>query len=69
MTLTVLVADDHPLFREGLRALLDGRPAPSEADVRSLAAAALRHRILVYPAAGRERVTSDQVVEAVLRTL
>jgi DNA-binding NarL/FixJ family response regulator len=23
----VLVADDHPLFREGLRALLDGRPA------------------------------------------
>jgi MoxR-like ATPase len=51
------------------RALLDGRPSPSEADVRALAAPALRHRLLVYPAAGRERLTADEVVAAVLGTL
>ncbi|SNS10738.1 two component transcriptional regulator, LuxR family [Geodermatophilus saharensis] len=27
MTTRVLLADDHPMFREGLRAMLDGRPA------------------------------------------
>lgn len=51
------------------RALLDGRPSPSEADVRALAAPALRHRLLVYPAAAKDRITPDEVVRAVLATL
>lgn len=51
------------------RALLHGRPAPTEEDVRALAAPALRHRVLVYPVAGRDRVTPDDAVRAALDSL
>lgn len=51
------------------RALLHGRPAPTEDDVRAFAAPALRHRLLVYPASANERLAPDQVIEAVLADL
>lgn len=48
------------------RALLHGRPTPLIEDVRSLAPAVLRHRLVLNYAAASEDVSADRVVDAVL---
>ena len=48
------------------RALLDGRTAPTVADVRSIAAPVLRHRIIVNHRAVGDGVTVGQVVDRLL---
>ena len=47
-------------------ALLDGRPNASSADVRSMAPAALRHRLVLGYEAVADGVVADGVVAAVL---
>jgi MoxR-like ATPase len=47
-------------------ALLDGRPNVSAEDIRSVAHAALRHRLLLGYEASADDVTSDSIVDAVL---
>jgi len=51
------------------RALLDGRPAVSTDDLKQVAIAALRHRLILNFEAEAEGVTTDQVVENLLATL
>jgi MoxR-like ATPase len=50
------------------RALIDARPAPSQADVFSLALAVLKPRLALAPA-GRTGPTAETVVEALVRSL
>jgi len=50
-------------------ALLDGRFAASCADIRQVAPAALRHRIILNFEGEAEGVTTDQVIEEILKTL
>jgi len=50
-------------------ALLDGRPNASSADVRSVAAAALRHRLVMGYEAVADGVTADEVVDEVLKAV
>ena len=50
-------------------ALLDGRPNASSADVRSVAAAALRHRLVMGYEAVADGVTADEVVEEILKAV
>jgi MoxR-like ATPase len=50
-------------------ALLDGRPNASSADVRSLAHAALRHRLVLGYEATADGVSADDVVDAVLKAV
>ncbi len=47
-------------------ALLDGRPAPTIDDVRSVALPVLRHRVLPNHRAVGDAVTSDKIVEQLL---
>lgn len=47
-------------------ALIDGRPNASIDDVRALAPAVLRHRLIVGYEATADRVSTDQIVSAVL---
>jgi MoxR-like ATPase len=49
-----------------VNALLDGRFNASFADVETVAASALRHRILLAPEADYEGVTTDAVIEQLL---
>lgn len=51
------------------RAILDGRPTVSVDDLKAVATAALRHRLLLNFEAEAEGVTTDQVVENVVSTL
>ncbi len=51
------------------RALLDGRPTVAIDDVREIAAAALRHRLVMNFEADAEGVTPDAVVANILDTL
>jgi MoxR-like ATPase len=51
------------------RALLDGRPAVSVEDLKEVATAALRHRLILNFEAEAEGVTGDQVVENILATM
>lgn len=51
------------------RALLDGRPAVSVADIQSVAAAALRHRLILNFEAQAEGVTADAIVRNIIDTL
>ncbi len=51
------------------RALLDGRPAASTDDIRAIALAALRHRLIVNFEAEAEGVTTDAIVRNVVETL
>lgn len=51
------------------RALVDGRPSPSRADVEAMAAPALRHRLAPYPAPEKDRVSADRIVAEVLAGL
>jgi MoxR-like ATPase len=50
-------------------ALLDGRPNASTLDVRSMAAAALRHRLVLGYEAAAEGVTADEVVDEILKAV
>ncbi len=52
-----------------IRALLDGRPAASIEDVRSVALAALRHRLIMNFEAEAEGITQDRVIETIVRTV
>jgi MoxR-like ATPase len=51
------------------RALLHGRFAATREDVKVLAAAVLRHRLLLSFAAEAERRTPDDVVEVLLKSV
>jgi MoxR-like ATPase len=51
------------------RALLDGRPAASTDDVRSVALAALRHRVIMNFESQAEGVSADAVIENIIATL
>lgn len=51
------------------QALVEGRPAPSIADVKALAPPVLRHRIELTPEARRDGVTADAIVAALAETL
>ena len=50
-------------------ALVDGRDAATPDDVKEVAKAALRHRILPTYYATAERVTTDQMVDEILATV
>ena len=50
-------------------ALLDGRPNASSADVRALAHAALRHRLVLGYEATADGIKPDDVVDAVLKAV
>ncbi len=52
-----------------VQALLDGRAAVSVEDIKKLAAAALRHRIIVNFEAEADGVSTDTVVENIISTL
>ncbi|MFN0134221.1 MAG: AAA family ATPase [Phycisphaerales bacterium] len=51
------------------RALLDGRPAAAIEDVRGVALAALRHRLILNFEAQAEGVTHDAIVRNIIETL
>ena len=51
------------------RALLDGRTAPTLADIRSVAVPVLRHRIIVNHRAVGDGITAEQVVERLVGEL
>jgi len=51
------------------RALLAGRTAPVADDIRAVAAPILRHRVLVNHRAIGDGITSDQVVEHLVKTV
>ncbi len=51
------------------RALLDGRPAAAVEDVRAVALAALRHRVILNFEAEAEGVSTDTVVRNIVDTL
>ena len=50
-------------------AAMDGRDFVVPDDVKDAAAPVMRHRIVVKPEADLEGITSDQVVEDVIRTI
>lgn len=50
-------------------ALLDGRPSASSEDVRSLAPAALGHRLVLGYEAAADGMTPGQLVDAVLEAV
>ena len=52
-----------------MSALLDGRFAASTADIRRIAASALRHRLILNFEGEAEGVSSDQVIEEILGKL
>jgi MoxR-like ATPase len=52
-----------------IRALVDSRFAASVDDVRAVAHAALRHRILLNFEGEAEGVKTDQVIDAVLKSI
>ncbi|MBY0395406.1 MAG: MoxR family ATPase, partial [Thermoleophilia bacterium] len=51
------------------RALMEGRAAASTADVRSVAAPALRHRLILNFEAQAQGVTADAVIDNLIATL
>ncbi len=51
------------------RALLHGRFAVTEADIRTMAYPVLRHRVLVNFTAEAERITPDRVVDELLQSI
>jgi MoxR-like ATPase len=51
------------------RALMDGRPHVQFEDIRALAHPVLRHRILLNFHAESERVTTDAIIEELLRAV
>ena len=59
-------AAQHLVMAAKARAILRGEPAVDGADVRALAAPVLRHRIITNFHAEARRVTSDDIVAAIL---
>jgi MoxR-like ATPase len=57
------------LMAAKIRALFDGRFAASVDDIRSVAHAALRHRVLLNFEGEAEGVKADQVIDAVLKSV
>lgn len=57
------------LMAAKIRALFDGRFAASVDDIRSVAHAALRHRVLLNFEGEAEGVKADQVIDAVLQSV
>jgi MoxR-like ATPase len=57
------------LLAAKIRALFEGRFAASVDDVRAAAHPALRHRILLNFEGEAEGIKTDQVVDAILKTL
>jgi MoxR-like ATPase len=51
------------------RALVDGRPVVSVEDIKSIAAPALRHRVLLNFEGEAEGLTTDSLIETILATL
>jgi MoxR-like ATPase len=51
------------------RALVDGRPSVAIEDLKAVATAALRHRILLNFEAHAEGINQDQIIENILATL
>ncbi len=51
------------------RAALAGRPGVTEADIRAIAPPVLRHRILLNFAAEAEGITSDDLIQRILKTV
>jgi MoxR-like ATPase len=52
-----------------VRALLDGRPNASVDDVREIAPAALRHRLVLGYEAVADGISADSIVDAVLEAV
>jgi MoxR-like ATPase len=57
------------LLAAKIRALFDGRFAASVDDIRSVAHAALRHRVLLNFEGEAEGIKADQVIDAVLKSV
>jgi len=55
------------IFGGKARAILDGRMTPNHADIRALAPAVLRHRIVTSFHADAEGVTTDNIVEQLIQ--
>jgi len=51
------------------RAALHGRPHAAREDVRALAKAVLRHRVLLSFQAEAERVTTDEIIDAIVKSI
>ena len=62
-------AGQHLVTGAKCRAILHGRPAPSEEDLRAIAAPVLRHRVLTSFAAEAEGVSSEDIVQRLLDEL
>ncbi len=62
-------ASQYLILAAKTRALLDGRPAPTTNDVKSVAKQVLRHRVIVNFAAEAEGITSDDIIERLLDTI
>lgn len=60
-------ATQHLVLTAKARAILDGRPAVDAEDVRSLAKPVLRHRLITNFHAEARRVTTDDLIEGILR--
>ena len=60
-------APQHLILGGKARALMDGRFNVSFEDIRALAKPVMRHRVLTNFHAESERVTSDQIIEKLLR--
>ena len=62
-------AAQHLVMAAKARAILDGRHAVDAADIRTLAAPVLRHRILTNFHAEARKVSSDDLVEKILTAI
>jgi MoxR-like ATPase len=62
-------AGQHLVTGAKCRAILHGRPAPSEEDLRAVAAPVLRHRILTSFAAEAEGIRSEDIIQRLLNEL
>jgi len=62
-------APQHLILGGKARALMDGRYNVSFDDIKALAKPVLRHRVLTNFHAQSEKVTSDQIIEKLLRAV
>lgn len=62
-------ASQYLILGAKTHALMNGRPIPSTDDVKAVARQVLRHRVIVNFAAEAEGVTSDDVIEQLLREI
>jgi MoxR-like ATPase len=62
-------APQHLILGGKARALMDGRYNVSFEDIRALAKPVLRHRVLTNFHAQSEQVTSDQIIDKLLRAV